>query len=343
MRGGGAAGALAVVSRTRIRASAPDLQARDTTGAGDAFTGALASSSHSGVSWIHAIAMAVAAGTLAFATVGAQFALRAADAINRLASTVESGLVSHLLDRTHMTHRTFHGFFRMFLVCALGASMLQAAPARAEDYSDIWWAGPVGRRLGRKPHPVARTSSSRRSSFTARAPSTTEYWYVATLARAAGGAFTGDLYQTTGTGIGAPWNPAAGGANQGRHRDVHARRLDVGKPRLQRWRGRGLEVDRAADAHGDCAWRPILRDRGGRALRMPDAREQRDGVDGFRRLVAQNTSGEFPARLHLRGQRELHIRRHLQPAGAVVPRPERPTSARPGRRQRSTRRPRSTR
>ena len=29
----------------------------------------------------------------------------------------------------------------MFLVCALGASMLQAAPARADDYSDIWWAG----------------------------------------------------------------------------------------------------------------------------------------------------------------------------------------------------------
>ena len=97
MRGGGAAGALAVVGRARIRASAPDLQRRDTMGAGDAFTGALAASFHSSATRIHALALAVAAGTLAFATVGARFALPAADAIKRLASTVESGLVSHPL------------------------------------------------------------------------------------------------------------------------------------------------------------------------------------------------------------------------------------------------------
>jgi len=106
-----------------------------------------------------------------------------------------------------MTHRTFHGFFRMFLVCALGASLLQSAPAGAEDYSDIWWAGPAESGWGVN---LIQSQDTIFATFFVHgpAPSTTEYWYVATLARTAGNAFTGDLYQTTGTGIGAPWNPA---------------------------------------------------------------------------------------------------------------------------------------
>ncbi len=93
----GAAGALAAVGQTLIHASAPLLHVIDTTGAGDAFTGVLAATLHSGASWNRALAASVAAGSLACTTVGAQSALPAADAIDDLASTVECGLVSHPL------------------------------------------------------------------------------------------------------------------------------------------------------------------------------------------------------------------------------------------------------
>jgi ribokinase len=91
----GAAGALAVVGQTLISASAPLLHVLDTTGAGDAFTGVLAAALHSGASWNRALAAGVAAGSLACTTVGAQSALPVADAIDKLATNVESGLVSH--------------------------------------------------------------------------------------------------------------------------------------------------------------------------------------------------------------------------------------------------------
>ena len=89
----GAAGALAAVGTTLIRASAPVLRAIDTTGAGDAFTGVLAAALHSGTPWNRALAMSVAAGSLACTAAGAQSALPAFGAIDALASTVESKLV----------------------------------------------------------------------------------------------------------------------------------------------------------------------------------------------------------------------------------------------------------
>ncbi|MEO8677254.1 MAG: ribokinase [Casimicrobiaceae bacterium] len=94
----GADGALAVVGARLIRASAPILRVVDTTGAGDAFTGVLAAELHSGASWNRALAAGVAAGTVACMNVGAQSALPAAASIEKLASTVESGLVSHPID-----------------------------------------------------------------------------------------------------------------------------------------------------------------------------------------------------------------------------------------------------
>jgi len=96
----GAQGAVAVVGPTLIRASAPILQVVDTTGAGDAFTGILAGELDRGSSWNHALAAGVAAGSLACMNVGAQSALPATDAIGKLATTVESTLVSSLLRST---------------------------------------------------------------------------------------------------------------------------------------------------------------------------------------------------------------------------------------------------
>lgn len=94
----GAEGAFAVAGGTLIRASAPVLRAIDTTGAGDAFTGVLAAALHSGTPWNHALARGVAAGSLACAATGAQSALPAAEAIDALASTVESRLVHQRLE-----------------------------------------------------------------------------------------------------------------------------------------------------------------------------------------------------------------------------------------------------
>ncbi|HYQ98938.1 MAG TPA: hypothetical protein VET86_02765 [Casimicrobiaceae bacterium] len=97
---------------------------------------------------------------------------------------------------------------RHTLCIALGALLLQALPVRAQDYTDIWWrAGGLEDGWG-----VTFTQNGTVIFATlfvhGPAPSTTEFWYVATIYQGAGGAFTGDLYQTTGTGIGAPWNPA---------------------------------------------------------------------------------------------------------------------------------------
>lgn len=94
----GAMGALAVVGATLIHASAPVLQVIDATGAGDAFTGVLAAALHSGIPWNRGLAMSVAAGSLACTAVGAQAAPPAVDAIDFLATTVESNLVLQRLE-----------------------------------------------------------------------------------------------------------------------------------------------------------------------------------------------------------------------------------------------------
>jgi ribokinase len=94
----GAEGAFAVAGETLICASAPVLHVIDTTGAGDAFTGVLAAALHSGTPWNRALAMGVAAGSLACAATGAQSALPASEAIDTLTATVESNLVQQRLE-----------------------------------------------------------------------------------------------------------------------------------------------------------------------------------------------------------------------------------------------------
>ena len=170
-----------------------------------------------------------------------------------------------------MTHRTFHGFFRMFLVCALGASMLQAAPARADDYSDIWWAGPAesgwGVNLiqtqdiifatffvyGPAPSTTPNTGTSRHSP----APPAAHLRETCTRPPAPSSARPGIPRRRHATKVGtATFTPA----------DTTSGSLvyNVGAVVV-------IEVDRAADADGDRAWRQILRDRGGRPLRMPNS------------------------------------------------------------------------
>jgi ribokinase len=76
-------------------AAAPEVEVVDTTGAGDAFTGALAAALDRRAGWPRALAEGVAAGSLACRNAGAQAALPVAAAIDRLAATVQSSLVSH--------------------------------------------------------------------------------------------------------------------------------------------------------------------------------------------------------------------------------------------------------
>jgi ribokinase len=94
----GAQGALAATSGRLLRLAAPPIQVVDTTGAGDAFVGALAAALDRGTQWPRALAEGVAAGSLACATAGAQPSLPPAAAIHRFAVKVESTLVSQSHD-----------------------------------------------------------------------------------------------------------------------------------------------------------------------------------------------------------------------------------------------------
>ena len=94
----GPRGVLAVADGTALTAAAPAVRVVDTTGAGDAFAGALAAALDRRAGWPRAIAEGVAAGSLACTVVGAQAALPAAAAIRRLATQVESTLHSEPMD-----------------------------------------------------------------------------------------------------------------------------------------------------------------------------------------------------------------------------------------------------
>jgi ribokinase len=91
----GERGALAAADANVLFAAAPEVEVVDTTGAGDAFTGALAAALDRRAGWPRALAEGVAAGSLACRNAGAQAALPVAAAIDRLAATVQSSLVSH--------------------------------------------------------------------------------------------------------------------------------------------------------------------------------------------------------------------------------------------------------
>jgi hypothetical protein len=95
---------------------------------------------------------------------------------------------------------------RLCLVVALAGAMLQSLPARADDYTDIWWAGPTEDGWGVN---LIQSQDFIFATFFVYgpAPAKTPIWYAGNLTRS-GNAFTGGLYQTTGTGIGAPWNVA---------------------------------------------------------------------------------------------------------------------------------------
>jgi ribokinase len=90
----GARGVVSVADGIRYAASAPAVTVVDSTGAGDAFTGALAAALDRGVEWHRALAEGLAAGSLACTAVGAQDALPAAAAIAALATPVQSTIVA---------------------------------------------------------------------------------------------------------------------------------------------------------------------------------------------------------------------------------------------------------
>jgi len=90
----GAGGALAAADGDLLRVPAPSIGVLDTTGAGDAFTGALAAALDRGAAWPRALAEGVAAGSLACLAAGAQPALPSAAAIDELARAVEATVVA---------------------------------------------------------------------------------------------------------------------------------------------------------------------------------------------------------------------------------------------------------
>jgi ribokinase len=88
----GRRGAVATIGNVRHVVPAPPIDAVDTVGAGDAFVGSLACALDAGASWRVALARAVAAGSLACSAHGAQSALPARTAIERLAVAIESAI-----------------------------------------------------------------------------------------------------------------------------------------------------------------------------------------------------------------------------------------------------------
>ncbi len=106
-----------------------------------------------------------------------------------------------------MMPRFLRSTFRAVLAVALVGSVLQPSAARATDYTDIWWAGPAEDGWGVN---LIQSQNFIFATFFVYgpAPAKAPIWYAGNLTRAANGAFTGGLYQTTGTGIGVPWNPA---------------------------------------------------------------------------------------------------------------------------------------
>src|SRR5262252_6199944 len=92
---------------------------------------------------------------------------------------------------------------------ALGIFLLQALPARADDYTDIWWAA-GGTESGWGVNLIQSQDFIFATFFVyapAPAPNKTPIWYAGNLTRQANGSFFGGLYQTTGTGLDKPWNP----------------------------------------------------------------------------------------------------------------------------------------
>lgn len=90
----GARGALAIVDGRVLRAAPPAVKVVDTTGAGDAFAGALCAALDRGASPAASLAEGVAAGALACEAPGAQSALADAGRIRVAAGRVESSFVT---------------------------------------------------------------------------------------------------------------------------------------------------------------------------------------------------------------------------------------------------------
>src|SRR4029434_3669339 len=112
-----------------------------------------------------------------------------------------------------MTIQTLHTSLRMFVVCLFAASMMHAAPSRADDFTDIWCAAPAEDGWGVN---LIQSQDFIFATFFVYgpAPAKTPIWYAGNLTRRENGSFSGGLYQTTGTGIGATWNPADHGVTQ---------------------------------------------------------------------------------------------------------------------------------
>ena len=99
---------------------------------------------------------------------------------------------------------------RNVFALALGIFLLQALPARADDYTDIWWTA-GGTESGWGVNLIQSQDFIFATFFVyapAPAPNKTPIWYAGNLTRQANGSFSGGLYQTTGTGLDKPWNPA---------------------------------------------------------------------------------------------------------------------------------------
>jgi len=87
---------------------------------------------------------------------------------------------------------------------AVAALAAVSFAAHATDYTDIWW-NPTESGWGVN---IAQSNTFIFATFFVYGPGNVPAWYAATLTQDATGAFTGDLFRTTGTDLGiVPFNP----------------------------------------------------------------------------------------------------------------------------------------
>jgi hypothetical protein len=96
------------------------------------------------------------------------------------------------------------------LAIALLLSLATVHPAAADDQTDIWW-NPNESGWGVN---FIQSGDFIFATFFIYGPNNQPFWVTANMRRDASGAYSGPLYQTTGTFYGSPWNPGQQTTNQ---------------------------------------------------------------------------------------------------------------------------------
>ncbi len=160
-------------------------------------------------------------------------------------------------------------FKRVFFVLLLATVI---SPARATDYTDIWW-NPAESGWGVN---LAQNGSFIFATFFIYGSDSKPTWYTGQLTQDPSGKFTGPLFATTGPWFGTvPFNPAQVGINQVGTATFQPDRRRCGRADVQRCRHSGRQERQAADVGADSNRRELHRRHHGRRFKLQQSIRQR--------------------------------------------------------------------